>query len=298
MSVGEFPVKGKIVVVTGGGSGICLAFVKLAVQQGAQVLIGDLKLGPEAAAFATSAGPDVVKFVKCDVTDWRDLENLIVVSEREFGDVPDVYVPGAGVFEPYAQLDINLAHPIKLTRLAIRALVGRNKKGVVCCIASIGGLDGQYAATLYSACKHGVVGLVKSLGDADPEEGVKVVGICPGETDTDDSPTPHHFRAVWTPLWTDRPEKMEQYSVASDLSQTPEEVAQLMLDLVQDAKYTGGTVLRCDKTRADVVYRGVTESSAATSGGLRGKLIKGSYDFVRRILRDEREGGKKRTSQL
>ncbi|KAH0843991.1 hypothetical protein FOPE_08834 [Fonsecaea pedrosoi] len=297
MSVGEFPVKGKIVVVTGGGSGICLAFVKLAVQQGAQVLIGDLKLGPEAAAFATSAGPDVVKFVKCDVTDWRDLENLIVVSEREFGDVPDVYVPGAGVFEPewsnfwndsepskYAQLDINLAHPIKLTRLAIRALVGRNKKGVVCCIASIGGLDGQYAATLYSACKHGVVGLVKSLGDADPEEGVKVVGICPG--------------AVWTPLWTDRPEKMEQYSVASDLSQTPEEVAQLMLDLVQDAKYTGGTVLRCDKTRADVVYRGVTESSAATSGGLRGKLMKGSYDFVRRILRDEREGGKKRASQL
>ena len=62
----------------------------------------------------------------------------------------------------------------------MRALLGKNKKGVICCIASIGGLIGHYAAALYCATKHAIVGLVKSLGMADVEEGVKVVGICPG----------------------------------------------------------------------------------------------------------------------
>ena len=81
-------------------------------------------------------------------------------------------------------MDINVAHPIKLTRLAMRALAGKNKKGVVkgvvCCISSIAGLNGYYAAALYCASKHAIVGIVRSLGMADVEESVKIVGICPG----------------------------------------------------------------------------------------------------------------------
>jgi hypothetical protein len=45
-----------------------------------------------------------VKFTECDVTEWRDLENLITVAQKEFGDVPDVYVPGAGIFEPVSRM--------------------------------------------------------------------------------------------------------------------------------------------------------------------------------------------------
>jgi len=41
-----------------------------------------------------------VVFEKCDVTKWADLANLIKVSKEKFGDVPDVYVANAGVFEP------------------------------------------------------------------------------------------------------------------------------------------------------------------------------------------------------
>lgn len=79
----------------------------------------------------------------------------------------------------YAQVAINLNHPIKLTRLALRALLGHNKTGVVCCVASQAGLMGVYGAPLYAATKHGVVGFIKSMGILDVDESIKVVGLCP-----------------------------------------------------------------------------------------------------------------------
>lgn len=80
-------------------AGISLAFVKLAAKQlGTRVIIADLRLTPEAAQFVTEARN--VVFAKCDVAVWPDLQSLIKVSEEEFGDVPDVYVAGAAVFEP------------------------------------------------------------------------------------------------------------------------------------------------------------------------------------------------------
>lgn len=80
--------------------------------------------------------------------------------------------------------DINLDHPVKLTRIAMRQLVSENRKGVVCSIASVGGLAGSYNCPLYIATKHGVVGFTKSLKLAEKYEGVKVVTICPGAVDT------------------------------------------------------------------------------------------------------------------
>lgn len=128
MVVGNFPLAGKIAVVTGGGSGaflavvatlppfqqleprvctlysyryvgISLAFVKfVAKHEGTRVIIADLRLNDEAAEFLKEANN--VVFAKCDVAVWPDLQHLIKVSDEEFGDVPDVYIAGAGVFEP------------------------------------------------------------------------------------------------------------------------------------------------------------------------------------------------------
>jgi NAD(P)-dependent dehydrogenase (short-subunit alcohol dehydrogenase family) len=106
MTFPDFPLSKKIVVVTGGGSGINLAFSQLAVQAGAKVLIADLKLTADGEAFMkTQEAKQSAAFVKCDVAKRADLENLITVSEKEFGDVPDVYIAGAGVFEPVRILE-------------------------------------------------------------------------------------------------------------------------------------------------------------------------------------------------
>lgn len=90
-----------------------------------------------------------------------------------------------GIFEPpwsnfwddteeesgnYKTMRINVDHPVRLTRLAFKALLGANKKGVVVLIASGAGLYGVYLAALYCSSKHAVVGLAKSLGPADEEE--------------------------------------------------------------------------------------------------------------------------------
>lgn len=179
--VGDFNLKDKIVLVTGGGSGIGLSFVKLCHSKGAKILIGDLKLTSEADDFIKKTGDGSVLFTQCDVSDWKALRRLITTSVEKFGEVPDVYAPVAGIFEPpwsnfwddseedsgsYKTMKINVDHPVRLTRLAVRALVGANKKGVVCLIASAAGLYGVYLAALYCASKHAVVGLAKSLGPA------------------------------------------------------------------------------------------------------------------------------------
>lgn len=98
--VADFSIRGKIVATTGGGSGIGLAFAQLCHDQGARVLIGDLKLVADAKAFVSQAPAEQVVFQHCDVTSWKSLHDLITASVEKFGDVPDCYVPCAGVFEP------------------------------------------------------------------------------------------------------------------------------------------------------------------------------------------------------
>jgi len=206
------------------------------------VIVADLKLTEDGEKFMKGEGAKAAVFTKCDVAKRADLENLITVSEKEFGDIPDVYVAGAGVFEPsfssfwddteddgYASVDININHPLKLSRIAIRALLGKNKKGVILIAASVAGFAGAYAAPLYCTTKHAVVGFVRSMEALGELEGIKVCAVAPG--------------LVQTPLWTDYPEKIKQFGYSVENSITPDEVAEGMIDLVTDGKYGSGTTL-------------------------------------------------------
>ncbi|KAF2814103.1 NAD(P)-binding protein [Mytilinidion resinicola] len=230
--------KNKIVLITGGGSGIGLCLVKQTQQLGGRIIIGDLKLGEEAQTLV-SKDPNVI-FQKCDVSKWKDLEALISASEKQWGDVPDAYGICAGVFDPpwsnfwqdpederYASVDINVNHPLKLTRFAIRASLGKGKKAGVCIIASIAGIAGNVASPLYCATKHAVVGFTKSMKGTDAYTGVRITTICPG--------------LVKTPLFT--LDKMKQFSFSDEKALLPEQVAEKMLDMLQKAEYTCGTVV-------------------------------------------------------
>ena len=176
-------------------AGINLSFVKLALKSEAKVLIADLKLTSEADdTIKSSSG--AASFMKCDVSKWSDLEAIPSAIERAFGKgaVADVWIAGAGVFEPqwssflydtesefYMQMRINAEHPMKLTRIAMRSCLGANKPCVVLIISSGAGITGTYPGALYCASKHAVVGFTKSMMQADMDENVKVVCILPGK---------------------------------------------------------------------------------------------------------------------
>ncbi|CAK7235101.1 hypothetical protein SEUCBS140593_009168 [Sporothrix eucalyptigena] len=242
MVVGAFPLDGKIAVVTGAGSGINLAFAKQAVAQGARVVIADIQLTDDAKAFLAANEKSVV-FAKTDVTKRADLENTVTQAQTSFGDVPDVYIAGAGVFEPdwssfwddteddgYKQVEINVNHPMKLSRIAIKSLVKAKKPGVILVVASLAGYQGAFASPLYCATKHAVVGFVRSVADLDELQNIKVVLVAPGY--------------VHTPMWTADPVKMKQFDYKPSMAVMPEEVAEGMVDLVTKAEYGGGACLQ------------------------------------------------------
>lgn len=86
-------------------------------------------------------------------------------------------------------------------------------------VASSAGLGGSYTAPLYCATKHAVVGFAKSMAQADKDENVKVVCVCPGMVDT--------------PLWTaeEAKDSADQHSFTADVCVTAEEVGKAMVEM-------------------------------------------------------------------
>ncbi|KAF9894146.1 hypothetical protein FE257_009119 [Aspergillus nanangensis] len=282
----------KIVLITGGGSGIGLQFARLVHGQGARVLLADLKLSPPAEEFVNAGqlqSPGRIVFQPCDVRKWDDLQALIRRSQDTWSEVPDIYIPAAGVFEPswssfwddtedsgYASVEININHPIKLTRLAVRALLGANKPGAVCITASQAGLAGTYTCPLYCATKHAIVGFVRSMAHCEALEGVKVTTVCP--------------TSVRTPMLIDDSLKKEQYSVERGFMLTPEEVADAMFALVTEESYAGGTVMELAAGGRRVVPEWQVAPPPEEYGPVSDEAKERALAPVLRITKEERGG--------
>lgn len=156
-------------------------------------------------------------------------------------ETPTLTLLQAGLFEPswsnfwddetsgsYATIRVNVDHPIKFTRLAMRALAGAEKQGVVVLVASTAGIRANYLASLYTASKHAIVGFAKAMGEADVDEGVRINCILPG--------------LVSTPLWHDREDKMKEWGKFNGRKQLqPSDIADVMVKMVESKEYEGGT---------------------------------------------------------
>ncbi|TPX10395.1 uncharacterized protein E0L32_008614 [Thyridium curvatum] len=252
MVIGNFSIGGKIAVITGGGSGINLEFAKLCQKHGCRVIVADIRSTPELEDWLRDVERAETKVVyqQTDVAEWDQLKSLIKTSERQFGEVPDIYVAGAGIFEAkgpsnfwedleddrYRLLDINVGHAIQFTRVGIRELVHHKKKGVVLIVGSLAGYAPNFTAPLYVASKHAVTGFTRSLASLDEIADIKVVACAPG--------------MVYTRIWTDAPKAMEEYNITEGICAQPSEIADGMLSLVESSQWPAGTVLEVTKGQA------------------------------------------------
>lgn len=135
-----------------------------------------------------------VRFQKVDVSDWKQLELAFEVFENHFGGSPDIVVPGAGVYEPssngfwadaddashYKLFDINILHPIKISRIAIRRLRRDQKPGVILHLSSITAQIPSVVNPLYSVSKQAISQFVRCMAPLDGLAGIRVVAVAPG----------------------------------------------------------------------------------------------------------------------
>jgi 3-hydroxybutyrate dehydrogenase len=89
----------KTALVTGGGSGISLAFALRLLEAGCNVVVADLALSAEAEALNKYTDSPKAIFQKTDVTNWAQLDAAFEVTFKTFGSI-DIVCTGAGLSEP------------------------------------------------------------------------------------------------------------------------------------------------------------------------------------------------------
>jgi NAD(P)-dependent dehydrogenase (short-subunit alcohol dehydrogenase family) len=197
------PLRGKIAVVTGASRGIGLAIAQALADAGCQVALAarfrdarqlravQQKLG----AFAQS----------CDVSDERSVGTFFAAVRERFGRV-DVLVNNAGIGGPSRNvarlvpevwrevIETNLTGMFLCTR-AVLPLMKRGGSIINNLSVSAKGVFPGMAA--YNASKHGAAGFTNTLREELRGQGIRVIGLYPGATDT----------AIWEQFWPQAPRR-------------------------------------------------------------------------------------------
>jgi NAD(P)-dependent dehydrogenase (short-subunit alcohol dehydrogenase family) len=242
-------IEGTSALVAGGASGLGAATARRLHDAGAAVVIADLN-PDKGEALAGELG-DRARFAQADVTDEDAVGAAVdAAAEADGGLRISVCCAGIGwaqrvsgrqgphdltVFENVVR--INLVGTFNVLRLAAAAMSGNDpdeggERGVCVNTASTAAFDGQIGQVAYSASKGGIVGLTLPAARDLASRGIRVVTIAPGTFDT--------------PLLAALPEEQRQALGAgipfpSRLG-TPEEYAQLAIQIVENQMLNGETI--------------------------------------------------------
>lgn len=190
----DYGLTGRVLFVTGGGSGIGRAIALEGARGGAHVAVADavVERAEQVAAELRALG---VPALACtlDVRDAAACEATVAEVETKLGPI-DGMVACAGISPPQPAatmddevwtrcMDVNLSGMFRSVQPVGRRMVQR-QRGAIVTISSVDGLGGHAGRAHYSASKHGVIGLTRALAIEWGRHGVRVNSVAPGVVDT------------------------------------------------------------------------------------------------------------------
>lgn len=188
--------KGKNAIITGASRGIGREIALTLAENGANIVINYRNYNNEIEALVKDIEAKGVKIVtvKCDVSNFEEVENLISEAKEKLGSI-DILVNNAGItkdgllmrmkqedFE--SVLDVNLKGVFNTTKL-ITPIMMKQRTGKIINISSVVGLVGNVGQCNYAASKAGVIGFSKSIARELAPRGVNINVVAPGYIDTD-----------------------------------------------------------------------------------------------------------------
>ena len=186
---------GRSVIVTGAGSGIGRAAALAFAAEGAKVVVADLNAdGAEAVVKEIEQAGGTAVAVTGDLSEQAVVDEVTATTVERFGGV-DVLVNNAGIMDRMSAvadvadaewdrvIRVNLTAPFLLTRAVLPHMLTAGR-GAIVNTASEAGLRGSAAGAAYTASKHGVVGLTRSLAVMYRKQGIRANAIAPGATAT------------------------------------------------------------------------------------------------------------------
>ena len=239
--------KDKVAIVTGAGRGIGRAIALKYAQEGANVVITDLKIDETVEAFIEELkGLGVkAKAYASNAANFDDAHKLVEEVLVDFGRV-DVLVNNAGITRDGLMMrmteeqwdlviNVNLKSAFNLIH-AVTPVMLKQKAGSIINMASVVGVSGNAGQTNYSASKAGMIGLAKSIAKELGSRGVRANSIAPGFIITD-----------MTHALSDEVRKQWEAQIPLRRGGTPEDVANVATFLASDLSsyVTGQTIHVC-----------------------------------------------------
>ncbi len=184
----------RVILITGGSSGIGLELARLLLASGASVAICGRNIEKlEQAIGSLQPSNDKFHAIQADVTSGTDVDNMVASVVGKFGKI-DVLVNSAGAGYLGSCLDtddetierlfkVNVYGTMRVCRTVLPLMTGA-KSGHIVNLCGILGVKTLAGASLYTATKHALVGFGGSLSQEVKRSGVKVTSLCCSGVDT------------------------------------------------------------------------------------------------------------------